>query len=47
MYSQSFSKLDGIVTKVLNFVWITYRCIYIITGWLPGDSVPIILMQQD
>ena len=33
-----FSKLLGIVTKVLNFVWMTYRCLYIVTGWLPGDS---------
>ena len=37
---QCFSKLVGIVTKVLNFVWMTYRCAYIITGWLPGDSGP-------
>ena len=35
---QCFSKLLGIVTKVLNFVWMSYRCLYIITGWLPGDS---------
>ena len=27
-----------ISTKVLNFVWTTYICTYIITGWLPGDS---------
>ena len=37
---QCFRKLLGIVTKVLNFVWMTYRCTYIITGWLPGDSGP-------
>ena len=37
---QCFSKLLGIVTKVLNFVWMTYRYLYIITGWLPGDSSP-------
>ena len=27
-----FSKLLGIATKVLNFVWMTYRCTSIITG---------------
>ena len=37
---QCFRKLLGIVTKVLNFVWMTYRYLYIITGWLPGDSSP-------
>ena len=37
---QFFSKLLGIVIKVLNFVWMTYRCTYIITGCLPGDSGP-------
>ena len=37
---QCFSKLLGIVIKVLNFVRMTYRCAYIITGWLPGDSRP-------
>ena len=37
---QCFGKLLGIVTKVLNFVWVNYRCTYIITGWLPGDSGP-------
>ena len=35
---QRFTKLLGIVTKVLNFVWITYWCAYIITGCLPEDS---------
>ena len=35
-----FSKLLGIVTKVLNFVWMTYRCTYMIVGCLPGDSGP-------
>ena len=33
-------KLLGIVAKVLNLVWMTSRCLYIITGWLPGDSSP-------
>ena len=37
---QCFSKLLGIVAKVLNFVWMTYRRTYIITGWLPGDGGP-------
>ena len=37
---QRFSKLLGIVKKVLNFVWMTYRCTYIITGWLPENSGP-------
>ena len=35
-----FSKLRGIVTKVLDFIWMSYRCVYIITGWLPVDSRP-------
>ena len=35
---QCFNKLLGIVRKVLNFVWMTYRCTYIITGWLPGEQ---------
>ena len=37
---QCFSKLLGIVIKVLNFVWMTYRCTYIITDWLPRDRGP-------
>ena len=37
---QCFTKLLWIVAKVLNFVWMTYRYTYIITGWLPGDSDP-------
>ena len=37
---QCFTKLLGIATKVLNFVWMTYRYAYIITGWLPVDSGP-------
>ena len=41
MYSQTvFQQLLGIATKVLNFKWTTYRCIYIITRSLPGDSGP-------
>ena len=41
MYSQTeFQQLVGIVTKVLNFEWTAYRCTYIITRWLPGDSGP-------
>ena len=35
-----FSELRGIVTKVLCLVWTSYRCTYIITGWLPGDDRP-------
>ena len=35
---QCLSKYLGIVTKVLGLVWMSYRCTYIITGWLPGDS---------
>ena len=35
-----FSELLGIVTKVLDPVSISYRCTYIITGWLPGDNRP-------
>ena len=35
---QCFSKLLEIVTNVLNFIWTTYRCTYIITSWLPGNS---------
>ena len=35
---QSFIRLLWILTNVLNFVWTTYICTYIITGWLPGDS---------
>ena len=35
---QCFNKLLGIVRKVLNFVRMTYRCTYIITGWLPRDN---------
>ena len=38
--TQCFSKFLGIVIKVLNFVWMTYRCTYIITDWLPRDSGP-------
>ena len=37
---QYFSNYFGIVTKVLNFVWTTYRCTYIIIRWLPEDSGP-------
>ena len=36
---QCFSKLLGIVTKALNFVWMTYKYTHI-TSWLPGDSGP-------
>ena len=35
---QSFIRLLWILTNVLNFVWTTYICTYIITAWLPGDS---------
>ena len=35
-----FSKLLRIVANVLNFVWRAYRCTYIITGWMLGDSSP-------
>ena len=35
-----FSELLGIVTKVLDFVWMSYRSTYIITGWLLGDNRP-------
>ena len=35
-----FQQLLGIKTKVVNFLWTTYRCTYIITRWLPGDSGP-------
>ena len=35
-----FSELLGIVTKVLDLVWISCRCTYIITGWLPGYNRP-------
>ena len=37
---QCFSKLLGTVTKVLNFVWMTDKCTYKITGWLPVDNGP-------
>ena len=38
---QCFSKLLGIVvTIVLNFVWMSDRCMHINTGWLPRDSGP-------
>ena len=37
---QCFSKSRGIVTKVLDSVWMSYRCTYIITGWFPGYSGP-------
>ena len=40
MYCLCFSKLLGIVAKVLNSIRMTYRCTYIINGWLPGDSGP-------
>ena len=35
-----FSELLGIVAKTLYLVWISYRRIYIITGWLPGYDRP-------
>ena len=35
---QCLSKLLGIVTKALNSLWMTCRCTYIITGWLPEDT---------
>ena len=35
-----FRELLGTVTKVLDFVWMSYRCTYIITGWLPRDNRP-------
>ena len=35
-----FSKLLRIVTDALNFVWMTYECTYIITGWMLEDSGP-------
>ena len=35
-----FQQLLGITTKVVNVLWTTYRCTYIITCWLPGDSGP-------
>ena len=35
---ECFRKLHGIVTKLLKFVWMTYRCTCLITGWLPGDN---------
>ena len=35
-----FSELFGIVTKVLYLVWISHRCTYIITSWLPGEDSP-------
>ena len=41
MYTQTvFQQLLGIVTMVVNFLWTTYRCTYIITRWLPGGSGP-------
>ena len=44
---QCFSKLPGIVT-LYYFVWTTYRCAYITTGWLVGGIlVPILLMYSD
>ena len=33
-----FSKLLGIVTKVIDLACMFYKCIYIITSLLPGDS---------
>ena len=33
---QCFSK----ITWNSDFIWMSYRCTYIITGWLPGDSGP-------
>ena len=35
-----FRKLLAIVTSVLNFVWMTCKCTYIITGWMLEDSGP-------
>ena len=34
----SVSANIAIVTKVLNFIWMTFRFTYIIIGWLPGDN---------
>ena len=35
---QCLSKSLGIVTKVLDFVWMSYRCTYIITCWFTGGD---------
>ena len=37
---QCFIKLLGTVTMVLNFVWMSDRCMYINTGWLPRNNGP-------
>ena len=44
---QCFSKVLRIVI-LYYFVWTTYRCAHVITGWLVGGIVaPILLMYSD